>query len=597
MILTVRKLVHLMLAASILMLGTQTAHASTRPAAASQVTTIAGSGALGIQDGPADKATFIFPTSVAVARDGTVYVSDRDAQRIRIITKGGMVRTVAGGGPIIPPGLIVQGGYADGPASQARFNDPEGIAFGPDGALYVADGGNQCIRRLANGVVTTFAGKPGSSRPVDGPLADARFVHPEGIAFDESGNMYVADFGGFVRKITPAGIVSSLITTNADARYTHGVAVTRGPNPTLLAASSHNLLTYRLSDGAFEGFLPRRVEEGNIPFGSPEDVVALDDRQFLYSDVFANNVVYARLAAPPFQGKLFSRIIAGGAFASPMENAGYRDGSRADSRFYDPMGIAVANNDLIVADGGNRRVRRIELPHTRVPEAGFGTGSVDDKHYEVALVGASWTFWSSMGDDSICAAIERTLDASHRFNKPVRCHTVEIDAGQSNAIEDYIKNVLPYERMDLVIMDAESWSYNLPDYVVPDTKLTWAQTFRQHMQQLLDVLQPLKTQLALVWVYPTRDTSDSEWIVEDGSIPRPQPEQNFLRISTQMEAVLKGMPILQYDAYHDILNYEKSFGALPLYGGVDQHPNPRGNAFLGDHFAEGLLKAGLVQPR
>ena len=127
--------------------------------AASEVRTIAGSGAAGITDGPAHKATFLFPYGVAVAANGSIYISDRAAQRIRMLTPSGEVRTIAGSGSIASPGLIVPPGYRDGPALQAQFAGPEGLAIGSDGALYIADTHNYCIRKLWHDEVTTAAGK------------------------------------------------------------------------------------------------------------------------------------------------------------------------------------------------------------------------------------------------------------------------------------------------------------------------------------------------------------------------------------------------------------------------------------------------------
>jgi sugar lactone lactonase YvrE len=103
--------------------------------------------------------------------------------------------------------------YRDGPANVARFASPNGLAFGPDGFLYVADTVNLCIRRIApDGTVTTFAGDPGSRQVrIDGALAVSRFSGPKALTFDAAGNMLVAD-GPTVRMITTAGIVSTLAT-------------------------------------------------------------------------------------------------------------------------------------------------------------------------------------------------------------------------------------------------------------------------------------------------------------------------------------------------------------------------------------------------
>ena len=256
------------------------------------------------------------------------------------------------------------------------------------------------------------------------------------------------------------------------------------------------------------------------------------------------------------------------------------------------MGIAVARNTAVVADGGNRRIREIALPASRVSEAGFDPANhVDTKHYEVALIGASWSFWDSLGDDSICAHIEATLNHSHRFRKPVRCHTIRIDAAKVGNFEDYIRKVFPYERMDLVIMDAEAYASALPP--AKEARAAFGPAFRAHMQQLPAVLKPLHTRLALLWIYNAQDTSDSEWIVQGFPFYRAPPTTSFHEAFTEIAGILRGTPILHYDMYDDIMKYELSIGAAPLYAQIDQHPSPRGNAFFGDHIAQGLLAAGL----
>ena len=115
-----------------------------------QVRVIAGDGVSGWIDGPADRARFSDPFGVAVAKDGTIFVAEGgDSDRIRAILPNGRVTTFAGAGP----------GFVDGPREVARFSTPSAIALGPGGVLYVADTGNNAIRRIApDGAVTTFAG-------------------------------------------------------------------------------------------------------------------------------------------------------------------------------------------------------------------------------------------------------------------------------------------------------------------------------------------------------------------------------------------------------------------------------------------------------
>lgn len=556
-------------------------------AATPEVATIAGSGRAGIDDGPALRASFLSPAGVAVAADGSVYISDQLAQRIRLLTPSGQVRTIAGSGAMVNAQTGIAGAYRDGPALRAQFNGPEGLAVGRDGAVYVADSGNGCIRKLARGQVTTFAGKCGEPGAADGPRATARLNRPTGVVFDAAGDLYISDDGVGVRKLDTSGVLTTLHFKSYYGSTARGLAIVQQPEPMVLDSTDNGIVAYYPVTGTDEML-------GATPGSMPSDVAAIDRRQILFTDLRSHNIRYLRLAALPFAGQ-FSQIIAGGALEWGPDNAGFADGFRSGARFRNPMGIALTGHRVIVADAGNRRIREIDLPPVRVTETGFSqANTTDDHHYEVALIGASWTFWDTNGTDSICAQIERTLNASHRFHKPVRCHTITINGGTSAAMEDYIKNVLPYERMDLVIMDAESWSY----YHLPGDKVeggvTFAQQFRSRMQQLLAVLNATNTRLALVWVYPAQLTSDNEWIIDQppGTF-RSLPFDRDHEISSAMAGALRGLPILQYDMYEDMIRYQLSKGAMMLYRSNDQHPNPRGNAFFGRHFAQALLDLGL----
>ncbi|MBU6428956.1 MAG: SMP-30/gluconolactonase/LRE family protein, partial [Cyanobacteria bacterium REEB65] len=160
------------------------------------VTTLAGSDP-GSQDGSADEARFSFPSGIAIDAWGRLYVSDSGNARIRRVDPDGNVKTIAGSVP----------GYSDGRGPAALFRDPEGLAIDSDGTLYVADAGNNRIRRVdSDGVVETVAG---SQRGwYDGPQGQARFDEPTGIALDRRGSIFVADTDNHcLRVIGPDGIV------------------------------------------------------------------------------------------------------------------------------------------------------------------------------------------------------------------------------------------------------------------------------------------------------------------------------------------------------------------------------------------------------
>jgi len=167
-----------------------------------RVVVIAGNGQKGWRDGHPARARFVDPFGVAVTADGTIYVADGgDSPRIRRIAPDGHVSTLAGG----------ERGFTDGTGPAARFDTPSALTLDPAGMLYVADTGNNAIRRIApDGRVTTVAGNglPGFG---DGPAFDARFNGPIGVAADPHGRVLVADtYNDRIRVIDPDGMVRTL---------------------------------------------------------------------------------------------------------------------------------------------------------------------------------------------------------------------------------------------------------------------------------------------------------------------------------------------------------------------------------------------------
>jgi hypothetical protein len=183
------------------------------------VTTLAGTGVAGLADGPGTEATFKNPQGVAVGADGAVYVADSANHAIRKITAAGVVTTLAGSG---------SRGSANATGAAASFYSPAGIAVAADGTVYVADQFNHIIRKItAAGAVTTLAGS-GRFGPADGPGATANFYSPKGVAVGVDGAVYVADTGNqTIRKIT-AGDARPIVTTTAATAVTGGGATLNG---------------------------------------------------------------------------------------------------------------------------------------------------------------------------------------------------------------------------------------------------------------------------------------------------------------------------------------------------------------------------------
>ena len=153
------------------------------------MSTLAGlAGSSGSADGTGSAARFYYPSGVAVDSAGNVYVADSSNYTIRKITPSGVVSTLAG----------LAGSYssADGTGSAARFRHPQSVAVDGAGNVYVADTDNNTIRKITPaGVVSTLAGLAGSFGSADGTGSGARFYDPSSVAVDSAGNVYVADSG------------------------------------------------------------------------------------------------------------------------------------------------------------------------------------------------------------------------------------------------------------------------------------------------------------------------------------------------------------------------------------------------------------------
>ncbi|MCR8561679.1 VCBS repeat-containing protein [Mucilaginibacter sp. BJC16-A38] len=182
------------------------------------VTTFAGSGTAGSTDGQGTAASFSGPSGIATDAAGNIYVADTYGNRIRKITPAGLVSTIAGGGTQ---------GDNNGPVAGATFTQPQGIAVDASGNIYIAEYGTCLIRKIGiDGMVSTLAGS-GSPGIGDGQGTAASFNNPQKLSIDAAGNIYVADFdNNSVRKITPSGFVTTVNNNSGiQVRSPGGVAV------------------------------------------------------------------------------------------------------------------------------------------------------------------------------------------------------------------------------------------------------------------------------------------------------------------------------------------------------------------------------------
>ncbi|HKH45927.1 MAG TPA: hypothetical protein VKM72_14795, partial [Thermoanaerobaculia bacterium] len=215
------------------------------------LTTVAGSAtdAGYSADGPASTSLLYYPESVAVDPQGNVYVGERT--RIRKIDRAtGRITTIAG---------QTYGGFRGdgGPALQAELNYPRGLVLDGAGTLYFADAYNHRVRKITPaGIITTVAGTGTAGYNGDGiPATSARLYQPMDLAFDAQGNLYVADFGNDrIRRITPSGMIDSL----GNGVFQHAVfpgfefpmetpgGVAVGPDGAIYVTSTNRHAVYRI---------------------------------------------------------------------------------------------------------------------------------------------------------------------------------------------------------------------------------------------------------------------------------------------------------------------------------------------------------------
>lgn len=197
-----------------------------------------GSAGYGGDGGPALSAYLNQPNCIVLDAAGNIYIADTNNNRIRKITTSGTMISIAGNNF---PSYSGDGG----PAVVAELNNPEGVAVDSAGNVYIADTYNHVIRKVTNGIITTFAGTGTQGFSGDGgPATKARLNYPEGVTVDAAGNVYIADsFNNRIRRVGTNGVITTiagsgvagyggdgLLATDAALRFPSGVSVDTAGN-------------------------------------------------------------------------------------------------------------------------------------------------------------------------------------------------------------------------------------------------------------------------------------------------------------------------------------------------------------------------------
>ncbi|MBX3751485.1 MAG: immunoglobulin domain-containing protein [Opitutaceae bacterium] len=409
------------------------------------VTTLAGSGGQsGSTDGNGSAARFLRPC-LAVDASDTIFIGD--GTTVRKLAPDGTVTTLAG--------AAGQPEIFDGVGSAARFISPSAVLPAGDGSVLVADNQSDAIRRVAaDGTVTPFAGVAGNFGATAGTGAQARFNQPWGAAYDRDGNAYVADRGNnLVRRITPAGVVTNHVATNevggrepvgvaidrqgnlfvvcarntivrvaaatgaatlyagkdltfgkndgpaATATFHYPLGITIGPDDTLYVADTGNKCIRTISPQGVVGTLA--ITSADVPLSAPNGITI---------DAAGNLYVVDRTLST------LHKITPAGVMtvlAGSPSQYGATDGVGAAARFSGPCGVAAdAQGNLFVTDNGNNLIRKV-TPAGAVTTIGgtFGIyGSADG-------TGPAAHFLAPLG---VAAASDGAVLVTEELNSAVR---------------------------------------------------------------------------------------------------------------------------------------------------------------------------------
>jgi uncharacterized protein (TIGR03437 family) len=346
------------------------------------ISTVAGNGTQGYSGdgGPATSAQLSYPQGVAVDSAGNLFIVDLPNNRIRKVAPSGIISTVAGNGTCCYSG-------DGGPATSAQLSGPWGAAVDSAGNLYISDESNNRIRKVVpGGTISTVAGNGTAGYSGDGgPATSAQLYRPMGVAVGSTGNLYIADSGNQrIRKVTPDGTISTVAGNGTQAYSGDGgpaisaelslpgaVAVDSAGNLYIADTLNNSRIRKVAPDGtistvAGNGIMGYSGDGGpatSAQLNGPWDV-AVDSAGSLYiADTWNNRI---RKVAP--DGTIST--VAGSGTQGPLGDGG----PATSAPLFNPRDVAVDyGGNLYISDASNNRIRKVAPGGTISTVAGNGT--------------------------------------------------------------------------------------------------------------------------------------------------------------------------------------------------------------------------------
>jgi sugar lactone lactonase YvrE len=349
----------------------------------------------GATDGPAGEARFNDPAAIAADQAGNLYVADTRNHVIRRISTTAAVTTIT--------------------ASNPSFDTPSGLAISPQG-IYVADTGNHIIRRInVNGSITTIAGSPGQSGP-------EHFDSPLGLALSTNGILYVADCGNhLIRAIAPDGSITTIAgkpatwgSTDGDAanaRFNGPVGLALDSQGNLFISDSNNHAIRKITPAGRVTTLAGRALQSGFTDGPAQLARFFQPAELAFDP-------HGALYVADSMNHAIRKISSDGnvSTVTGLSNIpGALDGDNGAARLYNPYGLAfLPSGKLAITDAFNQTVRAAIPPaQLQISPAGHVTwNAVIGATYQVQLANPALDIWSAFGAPIIAKNLTGKLETA-----------------------------------------------------------------------------------------------------------------------------------------------------------------------------------------